>query len=158
MEKIKKLLFRLLHDRELIRYVIMGALTTLVNFLAYSLLTRVLGLTLLLANTLSWVVAVAFAYVGNKLFVFQSKTETFRALITEIGLFAGMRLASLGLETLLLWLMVDKLSINDLVAKAVCAVIVVISNYIFSKLVIFRKARKQSAQAPSPSAQTKEEP
>ena len=96
--------------KEILLYLGFGVATTAVNFLAFWVLEGMLGAELyLLNNVLSWVAAVIFAFVTNKLFVFQSKSWGWKCLCREIPEFVGARLLSLGVEELGLWLFVDLL-------------------------------------------------
>lgn len=140
---------------EAILYIVFGVLTTAVNFVAFWLFTKLLGdRVYLLNNALAWVVAVAFAYVTNKLFVFESKSWEIKLVVREVAEFLGARLFSLLIEEGGLWLLVsplgfDKISVNilgatitgQIIAKVILAVIVIILNYIFSKFVIFKKEK-----------------
>ena len=148
-----KKLFQKLFNRETILYVIFGVLTTLVNFAVFWLMNRVIGEKLyLLSNVVAWVAAVLFAYVTNKIYVFESKSWSARTLLREIPSFFAARLFSFGIEELLLWLsdavlhagstalVIGSLSVSGItVAKVVVSVITVILNYFFSKLFIFKK-------------------
>lgn len=150
MKKIKDLLVKY---KELLLYVFFGAGTTLVNFLAYALFQALLGERLyLLSNALAWIVAVVFAYITNKLWVFESKSWRPAVLWREIPAFLGARVLSFVIEEVGLFVMVDLLKFSafsltlagitlsgSLLAKLLLAVIVVILNYFFSKLVIFKK-------------------
>lgn len=147
---MKKLLIKY---KELITYIIFGVLTTAVNFVTFWLMNLVLGEKLyLLNNVIAWVVSVIFAYVTNKLWVFESKSWKLKVIGKEIPEFVGARLFSLAVEEGGLFLFVnvmhfDRFSFKllgfeitgTLIAKVILAVIVVILNYIFSKLVIFKK-------------------
>lgn len=138
--------------KELITYVIFGVLTTAVNFVTFWLMNLILGEKLyLLNNVIAWIVSVVFAYVTNKLWVFDSKSWSIKVIGKEIPEFVGARLFSLAVEEggLLLFMNVmhfEKLAFTifgfnvtgTLIAKVILAVIVVILNYIFSKLVIFK--------------------
>lgn len=153
MKKIKKLIIKY---REIITYVIAGGLTTLVNLITFQVFNNLLGQEkYLISNIIAWIVGVIFAYIINKLWVFESKSWQVNVILKEIPEFVGARLFSLFIEEFGLWLFVDKLrfdrfsfdlfgfNINGkLISKLVLAVIVVILNYVFSKLVIF-KTKKQ---------------
>ena len=132
-EKIRKLL-----TPETISYLVFGVLTTLVNYLVYYP-CRFLGMAYWLANVVAWIFAVAFAFVTNKWIVFKSKGRSLRVLCREILLFAGARLFSLGCETAFLVFTVEVLHLSALLMKLLAAVFVLILNYIFSKLFIFKK-------------------
>ena len=150
MMKIKDLLYKY---KELITYVIFGGLTTLVNFVAFYVVTQILGEELyLLNNAIAWVVSVVFAYVTNKLFVFESKSWNLKLVAKESVEFIGARIFSFLIEEggMLLFVSVlgfGEISFNifgftitgQLIAKLILAVVVVIMNYFFSKFIIFRK-------------------
>lgn len=133
IEKIRKLL-----NPETVSYLIFGVLTTVINYVVYYP-CRFIGLPYWLANVIAWIFAVAFAFVTNKLIVFQSKSFDSRVLIKEIFLFAGARIFSLVCETLFLVFTVEVLHFSDLIMKLIAAVFVVVINYIFSKRIIFHK-------------------
>jgi putative flippase GtrA len=140
MDQLKKL-WRFLTAPEMLSYLVFGVLTTLINVLLAGLLYDVLHWNLYLANTLAWVVSVAFAFVTNKLFVFRSKSMAPSVLLRESVSFLGARLFSLGVDTLGMGLLVDLLHSNFWVSKILMNVIVVILNYIFSKLLIFKQKK-----------------
>ncbi len=128
--------------KELIGYVVFGVLTTLVNILAFSALDQVLHVQYLIANILSWVLAVLFAYVTNKWFVFKTRTKTAAAFWREIGLFFAARLFSLGVDEGGMYVLVDLLLVGKTVSKILMNGIVVVLNFICSKLFIFQKKQK----------------
>lgn len=140
MEKLKKL-WRFFTSPEMISYLIFGVLTTLVNVLLGGVLYDVLHWNLYVANTLAWIAAVAFAFITNKLFVFQSKSFASGILRRELATFVGARLLSLGVDTLGMGLLVDWLGWNFWLAKIIMNVIVVIINYLLSKLIIFNNKK-----------------
>jgi putative flippase GtrA len=125
-------------NRETISYLFFGVVTTIVNYIVYYGL-RFFNVHYLAANTIAWVAAVTTAYVSNKLWVFQSKSWESSVVFREIALFAGARIVSLGIETVIMVLTVELLHFDDRIMKIVAQVIVVIVNYIFSKLIIFKK-------------------
>ena len=127
------------NNEELVSYLFVGVATTLVNYVVYYLATRIAGLDVMPGTWTAWVVAVAFGYVANKAFVFHTHCENTRALLREAGSFFAMRLASLGIETVLMFLLVEMLHLNDLAMKLLVNIVVIILNYVFSKLFIFKK-------------------
>lgn len=137
MKKLCKLAGRFL-NRETILYLVFGVLTTVVNYVVYYP-CRYLGLHYQLCNVISWVAAVAFAYITNKLLVFESRAFAPAVMVREIVLFAGARIFSLLCEMLLMWVGVDVLGFHDYMMKLAAAVLVVVINYVFSKLLIFKK-------------------
>lgn len=125
--------------KEIIAYLFFGVLTTIVNIVVYFVCTSVLGLNYLVANAISWVVSVAFAYVTNRTWVFQSKVKGFSAIVREMTAFVGCRLLSGAMDMVIMFVSVDVIGIPDSVAKFITQVAVVVLNYLFSKLIIFRK-------------------
>ena len=153
MNRIKGLINKY---KEPILYLIFGVLTTLVNFVSFYLLNKAAGEKYyLINNVIAWFFAVIFAYVTNKLWVFESKGFALKTVVKEIPEFFAARLFSLAVEEGGLWFFVDRLCFDrfsffffgfeftgKLIAKVALAVIVVILNYFFSKFIIFRKAKK----------------
>lgn len=125
-------------DKEKILYLIFGILTTVLSYLIYIMATRLLGTGIVIGNILSWIISVMFAYVTNKLYVFNSITTTKKEVFKEIGLFISSRIVSGITETLLLVLIVNIVGINDIIAKVIVGLIVIVMNYFLSKFMIFR--------------------
>lgn len=136
MEKLRALLRA---HRELVSYVFWGVMTTLVNYAAYFLLTRGLGVYYLTANVIAWAVSVLFAYFTNKLFVFRSTDWAWRVALRELWQMVASRLFSGALELGILWLFVDALHLPDAPVKLLANVVVVVVNYVLSKWVVFKK-------------------
>ena len=124
---------------DIITYLIFGVLTTVVNYMVYLPAYNLMGLSASVSNVMSWAVAVAFAYLTNKPFVFKSHDWSAKTVIPELTKFVGCRVASGAAETLILLLTVDILHWNGNLWKLVTSVLVVVMNYIASKLVVFRK-------------------
>ena len=122
-----------------ISYLIFGVLTTAVNYIVYLPCYNVLGLSGSLSNTIAWVGAVAFAYLTNKPFVFRSHDWSAKTVIPELTAFVGCRIGSGLLETAIIFLTVDVLSWNGNVMKLATSVLVVVLNYVSSKLLVFKK-------------------
>lgn len=136
-------------------YLFFGILTTLVNIICFQVFGLIFGKNAyLLSNAVSWVIAVAFAYVTNKIWVFKSKSWSVDVIKTEMPAFLSARVFSLILEEIGLWLMIDifkfekysfeflsVLITGSLIAKLIMQVIVVLSNYIFSKFLIFKNKK-----------------
>ena len=136
MEKLKAMLEK---HWDVVSYLFFGVLTTAVNYIVYLPCYNVLGLSGSLSNTIAWAGAVAFAYLTNKPFVFRSHDWSARTVIPELIKFVGCRIGSGVLETAIIFLTVDCLSWNGNVMKLMTSVLVVILNYIGSKLLVFRK-------------------
>ena len=122
-----------------ISYLIFGVLTTAVNYIVYLPCYNVLGLSGSLSNAIAWVGAVAFAYLTNKPFVFRSHDWSAKTVIPELTAFVGCRIGSGLLETAIIFLTVDVLSWNGNVMKLATSVLVVVLNYVSSKLLVFKK-------------------
>ncbi len=134
-------LFKKFCNKETILYLVFGVLTTAVDYIVYILLRDVVHY---MVNTvISWLAAVIFAFITNKLFVFESKDFSLPVLMKEIIAFFGARVASLLFTGIFMWLTVDLLSWNDLLAKILSSGFVIIMNYFFSKLFIFKKKEEQ---------------
>ena len=137
--KLGGLCEKLWNNTELVSYLFVGVATTLVNYVVYYLATRLLSMGVMAGTWTAWVAAVAFGYVANKAFVFHTHCDSALALLREAAGFFSMRLVSLGMETVLMYLTVMVLGLNDLVMKLVINIVVIILNYVFSKLFIFKK-------------------
>ena len=124
--------------KEIIMYLIFGVLTTLVNIVSFYIMDKC-NINLYVNNTIAWILSVLFAYITNKLFVFESKSLEPKIVIKEGLSFFGFRLISYFMDMLCIFIMVDIFSINKMISKIVGNVIVIIANYIFSKLFIFKK-------------------
>lgn len=124
---------------DVITYLIFGVLTTVVNYVVYLPVYNLLGLSAAVSNAIAWVVAVAFAYLTNKPFVFKSYDWSAKTVIPELTKFVSCRVASGLAETLILLVTVDMLHWNGNVWKLVTSVLVVILNYFGSKLLVFKK-------------------
>lgn len=137
--------------REFILYVLCGGLTTVLNYIIYFACTQGLKLNWSAATLIAWVGAVAFAYITNRIWVFESKSHGAKAIIYEAAKFVAFRLVSLGMEWLTLKICFDLIHMDDFVymalpvgefiGKTIGQVIVIIANYAFSKLIIFRKKK-----------------
>lgn len=124
---------------DILSYLFFGVLTTAVNYLVYLPCYNWLHLSASISNVIAWVVAVAFAYVTNKPFVFKSHDWSWKTVGPELTKFVGCRIGSGLLETAILFVTVDCLVWNGNVWKLVTSVLVVLLNYVASKLLVFRK-------------------
>ncbi|MBC5996284.1 GtrA family protein [Romboutsia ilealis] len=125
--------------KESILYLIFGGLTFLVNMITYVLFTRVVKADVLVSNCIAWIAAVLFAYITNKFFVFKSKETDFKYILKEFRAFVGCRLFSGIVELGIIFVMATLMGINDLFVKIVTNIVVIVLNFIFSKLIIFKK-------------------
>ena len=136
---MKKL--RALFERyyDVITYLFFGGLTTVVNYLVYLPCYNLLGWSAGLSNVLAWLIAVAFAFLTNKPFVFRSFNWSWNVVWPELYKFVGCRIGSGVLETGVLFLFVDMLKWDGNVMKLVTAILVIVLNYIGSKFLVFTK-------------------
>lgn len=137
MKKIKELYLRY---KEVINYLIFGGLSTVVNFVSYFIVARIIGIDEVVSSAISWFCAVLFAYITNKLFVFESKTGNLKqTLIEMIKFFLARILSGILCDVGTFAVMVKVFNINDIISKIITQIMVIVVNYIFSKLVIFKK-------------------
>lgn len=125
----------LLKYKEIIMYLIFGVLTTVVNIAVYYIMANSLQIHYLISNIVAWFLSVLFAYVTNRKYVFESKSNE---IIKEMVSFFGARLATGAMDMVLMWLFVGLHILPDFVAKVITNVIVIVANYILSKLVVFK--------------------
>lgn len=135
-EKIRALVMK---HWDMVSYLFFGVLTTVVNYLVYLPLYNLLGISAAVSNMIAWAAAVAFAYVTNKPFVFKSHDWSMQTVLPELGKFVGCRAASGTMETALVFLTVDVCGWDGNIWKLIISVVVVILNYVSSKLLVFRK-------------------
>ena len=124
--------------KESLLYLFFGGLTTLVNIITFMIL-RKLNIDLYVSNVGAWILAVLFAYITNKLYVFESKGKGFINTMKECISFFGFRVLSLLIDMGIIYLMIDLCNINELLSKIVSNVVVIVVNYFFSKIFIFKK-------------------
>lgn len=126
---------------ELVMYIIVGVCTMIVSLASYYILANPLGIYYQTANIISWVLAVAFAYVTNKKFVFKSRYSGLSGTAKEMASFVSSRIASLLAEVISMYFFVQICQIDDNIVKLMNQVLVTVLNYIFSKFWVFRKSR-----------------
>lgn len=130
--------------KELFNYIIVGALTTLVSLVSYFIFSRIMNIEktiyFILANTLSWILSVAFAYITNKIFVFASKTKNKEA-IKEAIKFVSSRILTYLIDLALMFIFVKLIKINNDTSKLIVQFVVLVLNYILSKLLVFKKEK-----------------
>lgn len=136
MEKMKELFFKY---KEQILYIFFGGCTTVTNLVTYAVCTRILHINDYIAILISWILAVLFAYITNKIWVFESKTTNFKEFVRELVSFFAARIATLGMEYVVMFIGVELFKINDMIVKIFVQFLVVVANYILSKLFIFKK-------------------
>lgn len=136
IEKIKALMIKY---KGLILYGVFGVLTTIINIATYAVCYRVIGIANVPSDIIAWVVGVAFAFITNKLYVFGSKSMDMKTLFPELAKFVAARLATGVLDVIIMFIGVDVMHGPDVILKVASNVIVIILNYVLSKLVVFKK-------------------
>lgn len=135
MEKIRAFIQKYY---DILAYLFFGVLTTAVNYVVYLPCYNMVHLSAAVSNVIAWAFAVAFAYLTNKPFVFKSYDWSAKTVMPELGRFVGSRVASGALETAMIYITVDLLRWNGNLMKLVTSVLVVILNYVASKLLVFK--------------------
>ena len=152
IDKIKALILKY---KRLIMYGIFGVLTTLVNIASYWVLAHIFSLSTVPANTVAWVISCTFAYITNRIWVFESQEKKRSGIVREMVAFFACRLFTLGGEDLMMYIFIDRLGFNDLIIKIIANIVVIILNYIGSLFVVFTK-RKKGGEEPAEAEDTKE--
>ena len=125
--------------QSLISYAVFGGLTTIVNIITYNVCYSKIGIGNTVSNVIAWILAVAFAYVTNKIWVFDSKSWKWSVLKREVTAFVSCRLATGIMDIVIMFLCVDIMDMPAMIMKLLSNILVIILNYIFSKLIIFKK-------------------
>ena len=125
-------------------YCFFGGLTTIVNLVIFYLFSDVLSLHYAIANVIAWIVAVLFAYITNRIWVFKSKVKGIVGIAREMITFFGFRVVSLLMEMAIMFVFIDLLGISEMITKVITQIIVVAANYVFSKWIIFKKPEEES--------------
>ena len=147
MQKMKQKAIEIIKKyEEVIKYLIIGILTTMVNYIIFVILVNIAKIEMHTSNIIAWLISVIFAYFTNKLFVFESKSFEIKVLIKEISTFGIARIFSLLLEEAILYIFVNKLEMNKLIIKLIANIIVIVLNYVLSKFIIFRDKKKGQKQ------------
>ncbi len=153
-EKIKALWSRVhMPLGEFLRYMLVGCGTTVVSWVSYSVCVKWCSLPIDVSNAISWVFAVTFSYVGNRLFVFQDKAHGAGNIFREAFRYYMSRgitgLIELFGVPFLLWIGVDSapFGVKGLTAKVLVTILVIIGNYVFCKLLVFRKKKEEEKEA-----------
>ncbi len=142
-------------NREMISYLFFGVMTTVVSVFSFYIFNKIFAAVgwqgtaglfrsdknyaYIDANIISWIFAVAFAFITNKLFVFDSKTSEKKVVLRELVSFVGARLSTLLVDTALMFLFITIMSINEMLSKIIVQFVIVVLNYVLSKLFVFKK-------------------
>ncbi len=125
--------------KEVLLYLFFGGLTTVVSIVTFAVFYSGLGINEHVSNLISWVFAVSFAYVTNRVWVFTAHAEGARALLLEMGKFFGGRVFTLGVEELMIFVFITVLQFNAVLIKIIAQFVIVVLNYVISKLFVFKK-------------------
>lgn len=125
--------------KEQILYIVFGVLTTAINIISFFLFTRVFGMGLLASNIGAWIASVIFAFVTNKIYVFDSRNYSLKVVTKELVDFTISRGATGILDMGLMYLFVSVIHMEDMVSKIIINIIVIILNYVLSKLYVFKE-------------------
>lgn len=130
---------------EIINYVIFGVLTTLASLVTYYLCSKVFHIYYLVSNVISFIISVLFAYVTNKIYVFKSDAKGSKVL-KELFSFVSSRILSFIIENVILVILVSVIKLDDMISKTIVQIIVIILNYILSKLVFLRSKNEKKVK------------
>ena len=130
-------------NKKIINYLIFGVLTTLISIVTYTILTITIlnpnnSIELQIANIISWIIAVIFAYLTNRKFVFASNNKN---ILSELCKFASSRVTTLLIEMLFMYIFVSVFNFNDKIMKIIAQIVVIVLNYVFSKIFVFRSKK-----------------
>lgn len=125
--------------KDIIPYAFFGVCTTVVNILSYAIFARWLGWDVMPSTIVAWVLAVLFAYLTNRKWVFKSTAKGTNEIVREICSFFACRIATGVLDWAMMYIFVERLAFNDVFIKTLANVAVIILNYVASKFVIFKK-------------------
>ncbi|MCD7808383.1 MAG: GtrA family protein [Erysipelotrichaceae bacterium] len=125
-------------SKELVMYIIMGIGTTVVSLLSYYILANPLHMNYQIANIISWILAVSFAYITNRKYVFESKINDSKGILKEVISFFSARLSTLVIEMVSMFVFVSLIHFDANIIKLLNQGIVLVLNYVFSKLFVFK--------------------
>lgn len=126
--------------KEFILYIVFGILTTVVSISSYYICSEILNIHYLVSNIISWILSVIFAYFTNRVWVFESKSKNLSDILKEMFTFVNCRLLSGVIDMATMFVLVEAIHINDMYAKIFTQFIVVILNYVLSKLIVFKES------------------
>lgn len=137
---MSKILDLYIKYKEFILYVLFGILTTVISISSYYICSEILNIHYLVSNIISWILSVIFAYFTNRVWVFESKIKNISYIFKEMFAFISCRLLSGVIDMATMFILVEAINMNDIYAKIFTQFIVVILNYVLSKLIVFRKS------------------
>ena len=124
--------------KNIITYLFFGVASTILNIGVYQLCFRTIGFQNIPSNIIAWIITILFVFITNKLWVFKNDVKDFDGIIKEFIKFIGCRIATGVLDMIIMYIGVDLLSLNSLIIKAISNIIVIVLNFVFSKLIIFK--------------------
>lgn len=124
---------------EIINYLIFGVLTTIVSLISYFIFSKIFNINYLISNIISWILSVLFAFITNKLYVFKSKEKNKNKVVKELINFFSSRIFTFLIDMFLMYMLVSVLIIDDMISKLVTQIVVIVLNYVLSKLYVFKK-------------------
>lgn len=134
----------MVNAKEKALYLVFGVLTTIVNIVCYFVLADLFNFSYTMATIYAWILSVLFAFITNKFYVFNSKCNHLKILFKELTWFIFYRLLSLFIDLLLMFILIELIASNDLIAKVISNMVVVVFNYFASKTLIFKKTLNNS--------------
>lgn len=124
--------------KEVLLYLFFGGLTTFISIGSYAFFDISMHMDPMIANIFSWILAVLFAYVTNRIWVFDSNAEDMKGIIQEMVSFFGGRVATLLMEEVILYVGINLLGMNSIGVKVAAQILVLVGNYLISKLFVFK--------------------
>ncbi|WP_220728679.1 GtrA family protein [Apilactobacillus xinyiensis] len=129
------------NNKQVISYLFWGVMTTLINIVVFMLLQKLTSWNYNINNSIAWIASVVFAYVTNRKWVFHSKSSSINEYLKEFISFSFGRFASFIMEEIILWVFITALGLNAGIAKVVGQVVVIVFNYFWSKLAVFKNKK-----------------
>ncbi|MCL0311889.1 GtrA family protein [Apilactobacillus sp. TMW 2.2459] len=129
------------NNKQVISYLFWGVMTTLINIVVFMLLQKLTSWNYNINNSIAWIASVVFAYVTNRKWVFHSKSNSINEYLKEFISFSFGRFASFIMEEIILWIFITALGLNAGIAKVVGQVVVIVFNYFWSKLAVFKNKK-----------------
>lgn len=125
-------------NKEMLLYLFFGGLSFVVSVVTYGIFNQGIGLNELIANVISWIITVIFAFFTNRIWVFNAPTNGVKEFIAQIVSFFGGRVVTLVIEEVILLVFITWLDFPSMVIKIIAQVVVIVLNYVISKLVVFK--------------------
>lgn len=141
MNNIKKIFYK---NKEILSYLFFGGLAFLVSIGTFALFNRLMMMNELIANIISWIITVFFAFVTNRKWVFTSAAEDIeKGFLVQMFRFYGGRIATLVIEEAILFVFITKIHFNSMAVKIIAQIVVIVLNYIISKVWVFKSKKRK---------------